>query len=150
VEDDRDFGCADGEYFLVRISGALFFLYGNISRGVTIETLSPFIFSSALKTLLASNNSKTLPGEVIANSSLTDRWVEKETEEFSRVLRYFGNLKEVYGVLWYGVFDGLMDEGGRTSVRESWGTEVNRLRLKLVKYKEEEDENYVVPEIKLI
>jgi hypothetical protein len=77
-------------------------------------------------------------------------WMERETEEFSRVLRYFGNLKEVHGVLWYGVFDGLMDEGGRMSVRNSWGTEVNRLRLKLVKYKEEEDENYVVPEIRLI
>jgi hypothetical protein len=77
-------------------------------------------------------------------------WVERETEEFSRVLRFFLNLKEVHGVLWYGVFDGLMDEGGRMSVRESWGTEVNRLRLKLVRYKEEEDESYVVPEIKLI
>jgi hypothetical protein len=77
-------------------------------------------------------------------------WMERETEEFSRVLRYFGILKEVHGVLWYGVFDGLMDEGGRMSVRESWGTEVNRLRLKLVKYKEEEDPDYVVPEIRLI
>jgi hypothetical protein len=43
-----------------------------------------------------------------------------------------------------------MDESGRKSVRESWGVEVNRLRLKLMKYKEWEDPDYVVPEIKLI
>jgi hypothetical protein len=45
----------------VRIWGALCFLFGNVSSGVTLETF------------LGSNNSKTLPEEVIANSPLTDR-----------------------------------------------------------------------------
>jgi hypothetical protein len=44
---------------LVRIGGALFFLFENVSRGVTLETF------------LGSNNSKTLPEEVIANSPLS-------------------------------------------------------------------------------
>jgi len=56
-----------------RMGGALFFLFGNVSGRVTIETLSPLIFSSALETFLGSNNSKPLPEEVIANSPLTDR-----------------------------------------------------------------------------
>jgi hypothetical protein len=30
---------------VVRIGGGLFFLFGSVSRGVTLETLSPFIFS---------------------------------------------------------------------------------------------------------
>jgi hypothetical protein len=60
---------------MVRIGGALFFLFGNVSRGVTLEALSPLIFSSALETFLGRNNSKTLPEEVIANSPLTDRRV---------------------------------------------------------------------------
>jgi hypothetical protein len=77
-------------------------------------------------------------------------WLEKEMEEFSRVLRFFGNLKEVRGILWFGFYEGVMDEGGRVSMRDSWGWEVDRLRVKLVKYQEEEDPGYVVPEIKLI
>jgi hypothetical protein len=39
-EDDEE-----TELKKVRIGGALFFLFGGVSRGVTLETLSPFIFS---------------------------------------------------------------------------------------------------------
>jgi hypothetical protein len=48
--------------------GALFFLFGSVSRGVALET-------SALSTCLASKNCNPLPTpeEVIANSPLTDR-----------------------------------------------------------------------------
>jgi hypothetical protein len=53
--------------------GALFLLFRKVSRGVTTGTSSPLIFSSALETCLESNNSKTLPEEVIANSPPTDR-----------------------------------------------------------------------------
>jgi hypothetical protein len=39
-EDDEE-----TELKKVRIGGALFFLFGSVSRGATLETLSPFIFS---------------------------------------------------------------------------------------------------------
>jgi len=50
---------------LVRIGEALFFRFRNVSRVVTLETLSPLILSSALETCLGINNSKTLHEEVI-------------------------------------------------------------------------------------
>jgi hypothetical protein len=58
---------------LERIGGALFFLFANVSKGVTLETLLPPIFSSALEIFLGSNKSRALPEEVIANSPLTNK-----------------------------------------------------------------------------
>jgi hypothetical protein len=66
-----------GGIFDVRIGGALFFLFGNISRGIPLEISSPFkpfsLETSALETCLRSHNSKSPPEEGIANSQLTDR-----------------------------------------------------------------------------
>jgi len=54
--------------------GEHFFLFRKVLRGTPLETSSIFISleTSALETYLGSNNSKSLPEEVIANSRLTD------------------------------------------------------------------------------
>jgi hypothetical protein len=56
--------------------GALFFLSGSVSRGVSLETLSPFIFSSGICSRdMPRGQQLQIPlKEVIAKSPFTNRW----------------------------------------------------------------------------
>jgi hypothetical protein len=57
--------------------GALFFLFGSITRGFLLRTSPPFktgsLETSALETCLGGDKSNSLPEEVIANTPLMDR-----------------------------------------------------------------------------
>jgi hypothetical protein len=59
----------------VRIGGAFFFLFRNVSRGVPLETLSLFIFSYCIcsQDMSREQQLQIPPKEVIANSPLTNR-----------------------------------------------------------------------------
>jgi hypothetical protein len=59
----------------VRIGGALFFLFGSVSRGIPLGTLSPFIFSIDIcsQDMSREQQLQISPKEVIANSPLTNR-----------------------------------------------------------------------------
>jgi MFS family permease len=82
---------------LVRIGGALFFLFRNVLRGVPLKTLSPFTFSSEICSLdMSQEQQLQIPSkEVIANSPLTNRMGPVNTLLLSLILSALSML-----VLW--------------------------------------------------